>query len=387
MKKTLVALAAIASVSAFAQTTVSITGNLDFAGARFGGTMAGNKGTTFTTGNGTASTSAINFIATEDIGGGNKITAFYGLDPRTLSNDSLSSTNTIGSTTTGANAVTVTGMARHEAYVQAAGDFGSIKLGAPNAMSLDANGIGQPLGTGVGSGWATHSNTLVNRSANARYSRSARFDSPVMNGLSAHLLFAPGGDQANINDASSTNGALQFPNARRAAEIALKYSNGPLNLMAVNIRGSAMTNVAGYYSYTNEGSVTSAVAATNYNTVAANYSIGNTTIYSQMGTGGSINAPKVAASLSTDKLSRYAVKHTMGAVDLSVAYTKVVVSAADSTTTTPHTLTGFNGTYNLSKTSAVYLGYEKYDSGTVGVVTNTTSGQRTITSLGLRKSF
>jgi len=351
--------------------------------------MSGNKGTTFTTGNGTASTSAINIIATEDIGGGNMITAFYGLDPRTLSNDSLASTNTIGSTTTGANAVTVTGLARHEAYVQAAGSFGSIKVGAPNAMGLDANGIGQPLGTGVGSGWATHSNTLVNRSANARYSRSARFDSPAMNGISVHGLFAPGGDQANINDASATYGAFQFPNARRATEIALKYSNGPVNLMAVNIRGAAMTNVAGWYAYTSEGVVTSAVAATNYNTVAANYNLGNTTIYAQMGSGGSINVPSVAGTtFASDKLSRYGLKHTMGAVDLSFVSTKVMTTTtALAGATVNQVVTGFNGTYNLSKTSAVYLGYEKYDSGTVGVTTNTSSGTRNITSLGLRKSF
>jgi len=386
MKKTLVALAALASVSAFAQTTVSITGNLDFAGARFGGTMSGNKGTTFTTGNGTASTSSINFTATEDIGGGNKITAFYGLDPRTFANDGTSSSNVVGSTTTGANGVTVTGIGRHEAYVQASGNFGSLKVGAPNAMSLDANGIGNPLGTGVGSGWAANSNTLVNRSSNARYSRSVRFDSPVMNGLSAHFQFAPGGDQVNI-DVGDSYGAFQFPNARRATEAALRYSNGPLNLIAVNIRGSAMTNATGYYSITSNTATTYALAATNYNTVAANYKLGDTTIYTQMGSGGSINVASTAATLASDKLSRYGVKHTMGNVDLSVVYTKVIASALGTTGTTNHIATGFNGTYNLSKTSAVYLGYEKYDSGTVGVTTNTSSGVRTITSLGLRKSF
>jgi len=386
MKKTLVALAAIASVSAFAQTTVSITGNLDFAGARFGGTHSGQKGTTFTTGNGTASTSSINFTATEDIGGGNKITAFYGIDPRTFSNDGTSSSNVVGSTTTAANGVTVTGLGRHEAYVQASGGFGSLKVGAPNAMSLDANGMGNPLGTGVGSGWAANSNTLVNRSANARYSRSARFDSSVMNGISAHVLFAPGGDQVNI-DTGDAYAAFQFPNARRATEVALRYSNGPLNLIAVNIRGAAMANATGYYSVTSNAAIVNAVAATNYNTVAANYNLGNTTIYTQMGSGGSINAPTAAAALASDKLSRYAVKHTMGAVDMSVVYTKVMTSALGTSGTINQIATGFNGTYNLSKTSAVYLGYEKYDSGTVGVTTNTSSGTRTITSLGLRKSF
>ncbi len=384
MKKTLVALAALASVSAFAQ--VTITGNLDFAGARFGGTMSGNKGTTLTTGNGTASTSSINITATEDIGGGTKVTAFYGIDPRTLANDSFSVTNAVTTSVTMPAGVTPTGLSRHEAYVQASGDFGSLKVGAPNAPGLDANGIGGPLGTGVGSGFSTHSNTLVNRSVNARYSRSVRFDTPVMGGLSGHFQFAPGGDQAAVDNGDSY-AVLQYPNARRASEVALKYSNGPAKLMVVNIRGAAMTNATGYCSVTANAATTAAAGATNYNIVAANYALGNTTIYAYMGNGGSINAPAAAATLASDKASRYGVKHTIGAVDLAVAYTKVQTSALGTSGTVNQILTGFNGTYNLSKTSAVYLGYEKYDSGAVAVATNTTTGTRNITSLGLRKSF
>ena len=133
MKKTLVALAALASVSAFAQTTVTLSGNLDVAGAPSSGTQNGAKGTTFTTGLGTASTSVINLIAVEDLGGGTKVTAKYGLDPRTLVNDGLSSTNmnaagTANNTgaTTNPNTVTVTGLARDEAYVGIESGFGLI---------------------------------------------------------------------------------------------------------------------------------------------------------------------------------------------------------------------------------------------------------------------
>jgi hypothetical protein len=71
----------------------------------------------------------------------------------------------------------------------------------------------------------------------------------------------------------------------------------------------------------------------------------------------------------------------MGAVDLSVVYTKVITSALGTSGTINHIATGFNGTYNLSKTSAVYLAYEKWDSGTVAVTSNTNSGARTINSL------
>jgi hypothetical protein len=282
--------------------------------------------------------------------------------------------------------VTPTGLSRHEAYVQASGSFGSLKVGAPNAMGLDANGMGNPLGTGVGSGYATHSNTLMQRSAAARYSRSVRFDSPVMNGVSAHFQFAPGSDQAAIDNGDSY-AVLQFPNARRATEVAFKYSNGPLNLIAVNIRGAASVNAAGYYSVAANAATTSSVGATNYNTVAANYKFGDTTIYTQMGSGGSINVPTAATVLASDKSSRFGLKHTIGAVDLAVVSTTVNTAAVGTTGTINQRVTGFNGTYNLSKTSAVYLGYEKYDTGVVAGTTNTTTGTRNITSVGLRKSF
>ncbi len=386
MKKTLVALAALASVSAFAQ--VTITGNLDFAGARFGGTMNGNKGTTITTGHGTSSTSAINISATEDIGGGTKITAFYGIDPRTLANDSMGVSNNIPSAATIPAGVTPTGLSRHDAYVGASGAFGTLRVGAPNAPGLDANGIGQPLGTGVGSGFGgASSNTLMSRSINARYSRSVRYDTPVMSGFSGHFTFAPGGDQAAVVAGATAYSALLYPNARRATETALRYSNGPLNAMVVNIRGAAMTNSTGWYSLGADASATTAVGATNYNLVAANYNLGNTTIYASMGNGGSINSPKAATTLNSDKSSRYGVKHSMGPVDLMVAYTKVQTATLGTPGTVNQTATGFRGDYNLSKTSAVYLGYEKYDSGSAMTATSVSNGTRSIASVGLRKSF
>jgi len=385
MKKTLVALAAIASVSAFAQTTVSITGNLDFAGARFAGTMAGNKGTTVTTGNGTSSTSAINLTATEDIGGGTKITAFYGIDPRTMANDSTTSTNQVGSTSTSPNAVTVTGLLRHEAYVQASGDFGTIKLGAPNSIGLNVAGDSTPMGTSIGSGYSGHSNTQMNRVVTTRYSRSLRYDTPVISGLTASAVFAPGSDQAAVDLTSSSYGALQMPNARRVTEVGLKYSNGPINASMVNISQQSQQYPTGYYSVSDTSSSAILNVATKYNLASANYMFGDTTLYIGGGTGGGMNVS--TTSVTSVKVSRYGVKQTMGAVDLMATLTKTVSTAANATTSTTENVSGFQIVNNLSKTSAVYLGYEKWDTGAVGVASNTTSGVRNITSLGLRKSF
>ena len=388
MKKTLVALAAIASVSAFAQTTVSITGNLDMAGARFGGTMYGNKGiTTVTTGNGTSSTSSINFTATEDIGGGNSVTAFFGLDPRSLADNGLSSTNNVGSASTSPNVVTATGLGRHEVYVQTRGAFGQIRLGAPNSISLGVVGDATPMGTSVGSGYAAASNTQLSRIAPARYQRSVRYDTPAMNGLTASFLYAPGADTSAIDMAGSAYAAFLAPNARRVSEIGLKYSNGPLNVSYFNQSQSSAANYVGFYGTSDTSSAAVNYGATKYNFASANYKFGDTTVYAGAGSGQEVMTYAASGSLTSTKSSRFSVKHTIGNLDLMASQTKLLRTVQNATTTTNENITGFQAMYNLSKTSAAYLGYEKYDSGTVASAANTTSGTRNITSIGLRKSF
>ena len=388
MKKTLVALAAIASVSAFAQTSVSITGNLDMAGARFGGTMNGNKGiTTFTTANGSSSTSAINIIATEDIGGGNSVTAFFGLDPRSIADNGLGSTNNVGSAATSPNAVTATGLARHEVYVQTTGAFGTIKLGAPNSIALNVVGDATPMGTGVGSGYAAASNTQLSRIAPARYSRSLRYDTQAMNGLTASFLYAPGADTSAVDAAGSAYAAFLAPNARRVNEIGLKYSNGPLNVSFLNQSQSTATNYVGWYGTSDTSSAAVNYGATKYNFASANYNFGNTTVYGGAGSGQEVMTYAASGALTNTKASRYSVKHTIGSLDLLASQTKLLRTVQAATTTTNENITGFQAVYNMSKTSAAYLGYEKYDSGTIASTANTTSGTRNITSVGLRKSF
>jgi len=387
MKKTLVALAAIASVASYAQTTVSIIGNFDFAGARISGTQSGAKGNTFSTNQGTSSTSAIKFIASEDIGGGNKITGFYELDPRTWANDDYALTFNPASNVSTAVSATATGMLRGEAYVQAEGGFGSIKLGAPNASGFDAHAVASPLGTAVGSGYSAASNTLTNSLVATRYSRSLRYDSPVMNGLKASFTYAPGNDEAGF--VSSTGGpyvARWIPNARNATEIGLSYSNGPLNVAVTNISTAYQDNVTGWYGATFGSTVvTSAASLSTKATIGGlNYKIDNTTLYVGMGSGGS--RATGATALKSD-YSRYAIKQNMGSIDLIAQYTRQANTTVSSGAKLQANVIGLRADYNLSKTSAVYLGYEKFDTGTIAATTNTTSGTRTITSIGLRKSF
>lgn len=182
MKKTLIALAALAATASFAQSTATISGNLDFASVNVGGTQAASKGSTVTTGFGTATTSVLRFIAVEDLGGGMRATAQYNFDPRSLANDALG--NTLNSATA-PTANTTTGLSRDELFVGLSGGFGNIRLGSPNSIGLNAWQPSSSLGTGIGSGYtgAGRAGTMSNSFVQTRYSRSVRYDSPVMGGF------------------------------------------------------------------------------------------------------------------------------------------------------------------------------------------------------------
>jgi len=388
MKKTLVALAALASVSAFAQTTVTLSGNMDVAGATISGTQTGQKGSSFTTTTGTSSTSVINLIAVEDLGGGRKITAKYGLDPRSLTNDTYAVTNNAYQTTSyNPQGNTVTGLARDEAFIGIEGSFGSLKLGAPNTPGLDAHSASSPLGTGIGGGYGIASGSMYQGVVTTRYSRSARYDSPVTNGLKVSLVYAPGNDESAVAGTGVANYINRStPNNRTVTELGLNYSNGPLNAQYVNIATLAQTNPTGWYAVTgNSTGQTTAYGyvATKMNVLGANYNLGSTTLYYGYNNGDS-NASTTALVKSVG--NRLAVKQNLGQIDLTAQYTSIKTTTTANVSTTAK-VAGLRADYNLSKTAITYLGYENWDTGTTVATTDTTSGNRKITSIGLRKSF
>jgi len=448
MKKTLVAIAALASVSAFAQ--VTITGNMDFAGAKVGGSQAWAMGTTFSQTVGVASTSVINLDAVEDIGGGTKVTAHYGLDPRTLANDAFAVTNntalansyggqascaskdgtagTAGAASAtlncnmgsvGGQANTATGLSRDELYVGAAGSFGNIRLGAPNSIGLETFLNASPGGTGIGGGYTGGgtAGTMTNSFVQTRYDRSARYDTPVMSGFSASLMYIPGNDQAQVTAANVTASstavtpasvvpvAYLIKNARSGSEYGIKYANGPLTVMYTNISQGLQLNSTGWYA---TGSSTKGLK-TSANFITAQYAMGNTTFYVGMNDGqrlAPIGSADATATLAVDsKGKRYGIKQVVGNVDLmatlttqeALGVTAVTNAAAVSAATAAAQYTtavlkakvlGLRAQYNLSKTSAVYAGYEKYSTGADYAASALAStGDRSIASIGLRKSF
>jgi predicted porin len=376
MKKTLIALAALAATASFAQSTATISGNLDFANVTVGGTQAASKGSTITTTFGTSSTSVLRFIAVEDLGGGMKATAQYNFDPRSLANDSLGVTNNVGTATTQL-AATATGLARDELFVGLSGGFGNIRLGSPNSIGLNAWQPSSSLGTGIGSGYTGggRAGTMTNSFVQTRYNRSVRYDSPVMGGFQVAVLYAAGNDQpaqAASTAAAGTMTAQQIPNNRQATEIGLRYAAGPLTLAYANVAQGAQTNATGFYS----SATLLNAAKTSANVYSASYTMGATTLHAGMNDGDRLaqtSATNGAAVKS--KGSNVGITHNIGAIGLMAGMRSQKVGTVEGK------VTGLRADYNFSKTAAAYVGYEKYDNGAAS------ANETTATSIGLRKSF
>ncbi|MGV0962202.1 MAG: porin [Limnohabitans sp.] len=330
-----------ASGASFAQSSVTISGNLDYALINVGGDSAANKGSTVATTTGTSSTSVLRFIAVEDLGGGMKATAQYNFDPRALSNDA----GAIG---------------RDELFLGLSGSFGNLRLGSPNSIGLGAFLATSPLGTGIGSGYAPNSTgTGMLPVLNTRYNRSVRYDSPSFNGLTLSLLNAPGNDQTY----AATN---LVANARNTTEVGATYVNGPLTVALMNISQAAQTNNLAAVGNAN-------FVKTSTTVLAANYNFGATTVYGAYFDGELLASTTTATDV---KGYRAAIKHSIGAIDLMASYQE----GEGKVSGLKDKVSGLRADYNLSKTAAAYVGYENWN----GTAANDT---RTLTSIGLRKSF
>jgi predicted porin len=335
---------------------------LDFGVGAVSGTQVGVKGTTVGTSGGVvSSTSVINIIAVEDLGGGMKATAKYGIDPRAVANDGAALTNSADATPT---KNTMTAFSKDELFVGLQGGFGNIRLGSPNSIGLGVHLDSSPLGTGIGAGYTGGgvAGSMTMTYSAIRYNRSVRYDSPSMNGFTVSALYAPGNDQTQVTATT----ALGIPNAREVTELGLSYANGPLKISFANIAQAAQTNGTGWYAAT---AVTApANAKTSMNMIAANYKVGATTVFALVNNGDTSVNTKAEGY-------RVGLRQDIGAMALMASHTSLKTAGVEAT------VTGLRGDYNLSKTAAAYIGLEKHDTGAA------TANKRDVVAVGMRKSF
>jgi len=394
MKKTLIALAAVAATSAFAQSTVTLSGTFDLSVQ-----SAKNDVATVNTiaKNGMAS-SRIQFAGTEDLGGGMK--ANFTCDT------TLSPNAGVGyAAAAGTAATATTSFCDRTGLVGAQGGFGRIDLGGDYTPMFRMTGIADPFGTNgvaswynlggvvargatlasasIGSGTSTVGVTNVSlanpwysgaasagtgarttasvASVNAaRANNSITYSSPVFNGVQAVYMYIVDG----VASATNTTGKLGAGSSLR-----VQYGAGPLTL-AVGAQSIK------------HGITTTTTANLASNMLAGSYDFG---------------VAKATFGYQTQKLDSLKAKDTIlglivpvGANTIKASYAIKSVDTADSTGEFGAKQLGLAYIYSLSKRTDVYAQYARVTNDAqaqYGVLTPTAGSNATAYQVGLRHAF
>ena len=245
MKKSLIALAAVAATSAFAQSTVTLSGLLDGGVTYSSNAAAGTSKLSL----GSANNNRIIFSGVEDLGGG--LAATFGAQMRFSITDGTNERGNAGNVTAGnvndANGTLVTAagfnygrpLFQGETRVGLRGGFGAIRIGrgltalqAPNGGVIDPWGVSTVAGSIYAPGYSSdYSQGGEGRTDGIFY------DTPNFSGLSGSLTYSPRKAKA---------GGKQFYST------ALNYSNGPIVALIgfeANRFGDTLMNIGGNYNF------------------------------------------------------------------------------------------------------------------------------------------
>ncbi len=382
MKKTLVALAALASVSAFAQSTVSITGLADLGYQVVNGpALIGDyKGVAK---DGTATT-VLTIAGTEDLGAGLTASFKLQLTPDFNTGGGVSPAQ-LGANGAGTAAAAAAPTGQEAFLSLASASAGSVKLGRVNTNALDAWGVGSVFGTAIGSGYSSNGNLFTRYSATGvsayntaptRFNNAIRYESPTINGISASVLYVP-----KISDQSGSTVA-GTANRQGVTDMGLKYSNGPLNIAYATqkIEQSGTVDLA----YQNLGAGTAILAdgkSNKLSILSANYTIGAATLY------GATWSEKQDTSTAVNTSGRMiGAKYAMGATTLmaSMGTSDDKVGANGGV---DKKIAGVGADYALSKRTNLYVRYDTRDANKNSATDDATNGSTKRTAIGVKHTF
>jgi len=356
MKKTLVALAALAATSAFAQSSVSITGYFD----RGYVTTNNTNNTKDAKGLGSnAGTTGFQFRGTQDLGGGLSVGFLSGTDFADLAGANQDSTTTV------ASSIQTGGFNNAQSFLEVASKTaGTLRMGTVNNEVLTAaTGVAAPaFSTGIGSayssGWSTHdgygtgttgSGGIVNKvalgatAAGARGIRQAntiKYISPKVMDVTFSYGMAP-----KNNAASSTDTTTATVDTVGVTDMSLRYTAGPLDVMYASLKYDVGSNSAPL-----NGSLTA--GSTNTHTITAITYTVMPTLKLHAGSGKSKASDTALANSSS---TQFGATYTMGAFDIMAQTAKV---DNKNTTAYDRKMTGLGVNYNLSKTTRAYVRYD-----------------------------
>jgi len=391
MKKSLIALATLAAATgtAFAQSSVTMFGNVDIG---FGTHKTQSRdGTTFTKTSGVMdgswAGSRLGFRGTEDLGGGLRAsfmleqginpTAPEGFNQRVGSNG-----HQIGGTSTYS-----TGNNR-QSFLGLAGGFGEVRVGYQYTNSYDVVAFqGYSLSEFQGGNYQNQTH------ANGTRANAITYIAPKMGAVTLKAQFGQGTGRGTVesNAVATGNGFTKNNNAYMSLMAA--YAAGPLNVAyAYSQAGVEQANATNATVTNAFGVVGTAATTANANTakrdqvshnLGASYNLGFATVsatFGQMNNGGTTTATTETKTTA----QQFSVKVPFGATDLLLS-TGSVKAKTPTATTTDMSGTMIGVSHALSKRTNIYAfnGTDKNDSATG----NTAGYKDTKTMVGIRHTF
>ncbi len=345
MKKTLVAVAALVATGAFAQSTVTIGGNVDagYVNHKIKGNAVSGIDRNL------SSTSSINFNANSDLGGGLKAIWRSETDFTPTSQSANTGTEVVVASNQAGTAST---FMNGQQFLKLEGNFGAIAFGAINNPALTAHLWSQPFGTAIGSGFKNTSGAFATDPV--RLDNSFQFTTADMGGVTAGVMLRP--QQAAKGTSTNYNATLGGQAQSRALDLNLSYNKGPAQ--ATLVRSALDSTNQATTTVSVAGVATVAVPATaatgTYTAMVANYNMGNITVYG----GYQMNkATAAGAEMLNRTTTTVAAKYVMGMNTFAASVQRA--GNGLTTSTGGANLLGLGYEYALSKTAAVVARYER----------------------------
>jgi predicted porin len=356
MKKSLIALAALAATGAFAQSTVTLSGTMD--------PSIYNEKRTYGNGyevsqtymnNSRQGTTGLTFAGVEDLGGG--LRAVFNYTAEFNASAKSDGPNPTTSNTTGLNFL---GSGGGQVFTGLRGNYGNLLLGAANNPSLGVQAGRQPFSTKTGGGFGTTMGT-----SRVRDNNSIQYSSPVLfGGLTVAVSRAFG----VAPDAQAASGTTLYSSATPTTEVA-----GRNDASITWAAGAVRTGISRY--------VVDPTATTVSNTqtnLFTQFDLGAHTLFI-----GAHNETS-AAQVQTSSYNVGARVNVMPNANILFNY-GALKDLTTANTPADRTILGLGVKYDLSKRSSVYARYvaEKNDN-----VTATTSAKEITTMLmGMQHNF
>jgi predicted porin len=345
MKKTLIALAAMATTTAFAQSTVTLSGNVKagLAQTKYSGGAAGNGSAT-----GLADGSSRFILSgSEDLGGG--LRANFQVDTRFRIDDNGGSAFGAATPTTVLNGSQLAGGAT---FIGLAGKFGNLQIGKLDThycLGSDTHGTRATALQASSCGLLGFVNGNSGNNAIANASRAVnvtRYTSPNFSGLTFQGTYS--------TSFAGSEGAVGKTSGGNATNVRADYAKGPLTA------GLSIWQAKG-----EEQTATAARTGQKATTLAVNYNLGVATLgltWDKSATRAAL--ANVAAFTDRERtVTSIPVTVPMGAGTVLFTYSKASNTKTGGTTNadTGATLVSFGYDYALSKRTTVGVSYAKLD--------------------------